>query len=120
MSCGARALLSHRAAAALWQITVRRIREVELTLVGRDTSSRPGIRIYCVRSLHRADRRRRSGMWVTSPARTLLDLGSLLSERAFEQAVAEARARRLVSMSELHAVLARAPRRHGAAARASC
>jgi very-short-patch-repair endonuclease len=40
----------------------------------------------------------------------------VLTPRALEQALAEARARRLVTRGALHAALARAPRRHGSAA----
>ncbi len=114
--CGPGALLSHRSAGAAWRMPVPAIREVEVSLVGRDIPSRPGIRIYRVETLHARDARRYAGLPLTSPARTLLDLGAVLTPRGLEQAVADARARRLVSETELHAVLARAPAKRGAAA----
>jgi len=116
LACGPGAVLSHRSAAALWQLPTKGAREVEVTLVARRPASRPGIRIYCVPSLASRDRRRHAGLALTAPARTLLDLGTLLSPRALEQAVAEARARRLVSSGVLLAALDRAPKRRGAAA----
>ena len=116
LAIGPDSLLSHRTAATVWQLPVQAIADVELSLVGRRPSGRPGIRIYRVETLHFRDRRRHAGLALTAPARTLLDLGAVLTPRGLEQAVAEARTRRLVSNSELHAALARAPNRHGAAA----
>lgn len=54
-------------------------------------------------------------MRVTAPARTLLDLAEVVSSRELERAVAEAQVRGLVRISQLHAAIARAPGRHGAA-----
>ncbi len=116
LSSGAGALLGHRSAATVWRMPVPAIDDVEVSLVGRDVPSRPGIRFYRLESLDSRDRRRHAGLALTSPARTLLDLGAVLTERGLEQAVADAQARRLVSTTDLRAALARAPRRHGASA----
>jgi very-short-patch-repair endonuclease len=116
LACGPAAVLSHRSAAAVWQMPVRALRDVEVSLIAREPSPRPGIRVHRVPSLDPRDRRRRSGLTLTAPARTLLDLGALLAPRALEQALAEALAHRLLSQRDLQAALARAPRRRGAAA----
>jgi len=116
LACGQEAILSHRAAAGVWELPVAAFRKVEVSVIGREPASRPGVRVYRVRALDPRDRRKHAGLALTSPARTLLDLGSVLTPRGLEQAVAEARARRLVSTTELHAVLARAPAKRGAAA----
>lgn len=116
LASGVDALLSHRSAAKVWLMPVPAISTVEVSLVGRDIPSRPGISFHRIPSLGSKDRRRHAGLALTSPARTLLDLGAVLTPRGLEQAVADARARRLVPPRELQAALARAPRRHGASA----
>ena len=110
------AILGHRSAGALWTMPVRPGPEVELTLVGGSRTHRPGIRVYRVPELHPRDVRRHKGFPVTAPARTLLDLATVISPQALEQATAEAIARRLVSRTALEEALARSPRRHGAKA----
>jgi len=89
---------------------------VELSLIGCERRPRPGIRSYGVSALDPRDLRRREGLALTAPARTLLDLGAVLSPRNLEQALAEARALRLVTPGAIQAALERAPRRHGTAA----
>jgi very-short-patch-repair endonuclease len=52
---------------------------------------------------------------ITTPARTLLDLAAQLSTRELEQAVAQAERRNLLTRDKALALLARYPRRPGAA-----
>ena len=115
LACGESAVLSHRSAARLWRLPVREPAEVEITVAGRDVRQR-GIRIYRVAHLDPRDIRRQKGLPLTAPARTLLDLAAVIPRQTLEQAVAEALARRLTSMSALRDALERAPRRHGARA----
>jgi very-short-patch-repair endonuclease len=62
---------------------------------------------------------RRDGLPVTTPARTLLDLGRAADRAAFEDAVAEALRRRIVTRDSLREMVARHPRHRGAAALAA-
>lgn len=103
---GAGTAASHRAAAALWELegfregilecsTDRRIRRGELDLV-----------------IHRATLRRfevtsRGRIPVTTPARTLLDLGSVASPDAVERALEDALRKRLTTVSRLTSALER-------------
>ena len=109
-------VLSHEFGAALWSLIATPAGDVSVTVVGRKRASRPGIRVHCVDRLDRPDLRRHRGLAVTAPARTLLDLGSVVNSEVLAQAVAEAIARRLVSRSSLEGALERAPRRRGAKA----
>lgn len=88
---------------------------MEITVAGRDVRQR-GIHVRRVPNLHRRDIRRYKGLPLTAPARTLLDLAAVIPAQTLEQAVAEALARRLTSMTALRDALERAPRRNGAKA----
>jgi very-short-patch-repair endonuclease len=64
--------------------------EIHLSLPGPATRSRAGIRVHRRNRLAEADRSRHVDIPVTSPARTLIDLGSRLGEPELEAAVNEA------------------------------
>jgi very-short-patch-repair endonuclease len=72
-----------------------------------------GVRVYRTRRLDRLDTRRRDGVPVTAPARTLLDIAALLPERDLARAVEEAQVLRLVEPRALMTQLGRG--RRGAA-----
>jgi very-short-patch-repair endonuclease len=63
--------------------------------------------------LERRDVRRRHGLALTSPPRTILDLASLVDDYELERVVAEAQYRRLASEAELRAQLERNHGRRG-------
>jgi very-short-patch-repair endonuclease len=79
----------------------------------RHVKPRTRIRLDTVR--HR-DATTRDRTRVTTPARTLLDLGDVLTPRQHARAVQEAEVQRLVTLDVLHAEIARSPGR-GAGAR---
>jgi very-short-patch-repair endonuclease len=114
-ACGAAAVLSHRAAAALWGIMPWEDRAVDVTVLGAGTRTHEGIRVRRTSWLERRDVRVRDGIPVTSVPRTLLDLATQLSSRGLRRAVREAQAQRLVSMRELTDLLGRAGHRPGTA-----
>ena len=98
LACGAGAVVSHLSAATLFQLLPypAKPRPVDVTVPGgRDPARRAGIRIHCVGSLDRRDTRTLRGIPITAPARTLLDLGSILPPYLLERTVAEAEVRRL-------------------------
>lgn len=72
LAVGEGAVLSHHAAAALWEFPAVRPGAIDVTLPGCSARNRPGIRIHRVRDLHPADVTRRRDLPLTSPARTLL------------------------------------------------
>ena len=107
------AALSHRSAAVLWALLDPEEERAEVTLAGRGAHPREGLIVHRVSSLHRSDVRRRQGLPVTSPARTLLDLAGSEPQLILENALAEAKRRGLASDHEIGAAMKRAPGRAG-------
>jgi very-short-patch-repair endonuclease len=112
LACGEEALLSHASAAELWGFAAAPV-EVHVTVAGRRRDHLDGVRVHCVRALSMTEVRRRQGLPVTSPARTLLDFAEVAPLDELEQAVAEARRSGLVRDGELEAQVERSPGRHG-------
>lgn len=113
IACGPEAALSHRSAGQLWRVLPHAGILPEIT---RPPSARerPGIRVH--RSTIAADERDViDGIPVTSIHRTLLDLAGLLDRRRLERALNEAEVRRLTDRLSIPQLLARHPRRRGAA-----
>ncbi len=108
------ALISHASAAHVWGIRPDP-GCAEVTIIGRHTRSRPGIRAHRVDSLASRDVRRHHNIPLTSPARTLIDVAPALDDRELELALHEAVALKLLSVSRLRAALDDYPRRRGSA-----
>jgi very-short-patch-repair endonuclease len=89
---------------------------VTATIVGRKPAPRVGVRIHCVGALSQRDVRIRSGLTVTSPARTVIDFAADATTAELERAIADGLAQRFLSESELGAAIARAPSNHRGAA----
>jgi very-short-patch-repair endonuclease len=111
LACGPNAVLSHAAAAALWNLRRSEATIVDVTLPG--TGGRPrrkGIRIHRARNL---DGRTtvREGIPVTTPGRTILDLAATLDRRGIERLLDRAEHQRLGDVLSLDA-LARAHAGH--------
>ncbi len=91
LAYGKTALLSHGSAAALWGLARQRSRFIDITApTGRQGARRrEGIFIHRGR-LHREDRAVRTGIPVTTVARTLFDLAEFVSFKRLESAWEEA------------------------------
>jgi hypothetical protein len=107
LAAGDGAVASHRAAAALWGIEGFNKGTPELTVPRGKRFRRPAARIHESTDLHLAGVRRRDGIPVTDPARTLLDLARRLPENGLELAIESARRQHLTSWQELIATLTR-------------
>src|SRR4051794_11942212 len=107
------AVLSHRSAAGLWRMR-NTARRAEVT-VARHRGTRPGVQ-YHEAVLKSDEIAVVDGIPVTTPARTLLDLATVLTEQHLKAAFQEAEARRLTSPTSLDALLERYPGRRGTAA----
>ena len=108
--------LSHQAALAVWGVHGELGGRMHITVAGRQRGRIPGITVHRSAQLHPRDARRRHGIPLTAPARSLLDAAATLERGALARAVDDARVRRLVSDSQLADVVQRHPRRRGAAA----
>jgi hypothetical protein len=115
LAYGEGALLSHHPAAVLLSIRQPPVLPLHVTVPGRDVRGRDGIRMHTVARLDPADATRRHGIPVTSPARVLLDLATLVSPRELDRAVDEARVHRLVTDHTLDEQFSRYPTHAGAA-----
>jgi len=114
-SLGDDALLSHFAAAAHWELIDWDGRHPEVTVPRRGLKRRPGTRVHFSSAVDSRDVMRHKGIPVTSPARTLVDLAAVVSDKLLRTAVRRALARRLVSIRQLVATRRRLGPRRGAA-----
>jgi len=120
LSVGPGAVLSHDAAAAVWELRPRSAGPIDVTLASRDVRSRHGIRVHRVANLHRRERARLRDLPVTSPARTLLDLATTLTARDLARAVEQAELRHLTTHDDLtHFLTSRRSHRGAANLRAA-
>jgi very-short-patch-repair endonuclease len=113
LACGAGATLSHRSAAAIWGFSTEPGSWVDVTVSGREGGRRGGIRLHRTRSLDTKDVALRSGLPVTRPARTLIDLAATTNGRSLVRLVDEARIAAAVTDEELRTAIRRAPRGPG-------
>jgi very-short-patch-repair endonuclease len=114
LAIGQDAALSHLSAAQLYGLRPfnrNRGTWVDVSTT-RHVKPRRLIRLHTVRRLEATTR---DGIPTTTPARTLLDLGAVLTPRQHERAVHEAEVQRLVTIEALQAQLARSPGHHAAA-----
>ena len=108
LACGQGAVLSHRAAGALWG-WLRWDAAIDVTAAGNHTRS--NIRVHRSRTLHPEDITHHHGIPVTTPARTLLDLADVLDDASLDRAVNEARLQRQLDLDDLATLLTRSPGR---------
>ena len=98
LAVGNDAAVSHRSAAALWEILPPADEDVDVTVTRGHPRSRPGIRVHRTRRLEHS---LNAGVRVTTPLRTIQDLGSTVGSRDLERAIEEAQVRRLVTRQEV-------------------
>ena len=89
-ACGRDAVASHHDAAWVWNVGRSRVARFHVTVAARGRKAPRGVALHCVRQLHPEDVTEVEGIPVTSLARTLVDLGAVLSltqlRRTFEEA----------------------------------
>ena len=112
LAFGAHAVLSHGTAAAFWRIAAG-TPEIHLSMPNA-VRSREGIAVHPNARLDPRDIRRKHGLPLTSPSRTLLDLAAILSADELRKAVADALYLRLTSQGELERTLKRLKGHRGA------
>jgi Protein of unknown function (DUF559) len=89
--------------------------EVEVSVADRCCKSRAGLRVHRLQSIDRSERRRHDGLWIGSPARTILEVAATASVDEVAEVVNEGHGRRLFTPRELEAVLRRNRGRRGVA-----
>jgi very-short-patch-repair endonuclease len=116
LASGPDARLSHRDAAALWDLRATAHTRIDVSVPRSGVRSRPGLHVHCTAPWHPDDCAHRRGIPVTSVARTLLDLAEVVPARALRHAFEEAERLRLADVRAIEAVAARGHGRHGVGA----
>jgi very-short-patch-repair endonuclease len=106
-ACGPNALLSHWSAAELWGFVDRLEGRPHVTVIGRGTRRHRRIHVHTTTRLDPIDRRENEAIPVTAPARTLLDLASMLDEQRVRRAVRRALGIGKVTIRQIGLVLDR-------------
>jgi hypothetical protein len=104
---GFRAAASHRSAAALWELAGGRRTIVEITCPRWRRTKQNGLVVHETRALDGPDIADLRGIPVTTPERTLLDLGAVCHESVVEMALDKAEHRGLVTEASVRSTLAR-------------
>jgi very-short-patch-repair endonuclease len=111
LAAGPGALASHLAAARLWGLPGFQQAGAEVSIPRGRRYRRPRVRTHESTDLERDTPARRDDVPVTSPERTLLDLGRYVSDRRLARVVEAARRLDLVTWSSLTGVLVAHARR---------
>jgi very-short-patch-repair endonuclease len=114
LACGEHAFLSHHTAAFIWGLRKWHPADVEVSVAGRYRASSKGIRVHRIREIDRRELRHHEGLWVSSPARAVLEIAATLSPGEVAYAIDEGLARKVLNRRELDDVLARHRGRRGA------
>ncbi|MHB8657266.1 MAG: type IV toxin-antitoxin system AbiEi family antitoxin domain-containing protein [Solirubrobacteraceae bacterium] len=115
MAVGDDALVSHRAAAILWQLRHGELPAVDVTVPGRRPRRQAGIAIHRTRVLEAVDVVVLDGIRVTSAARTICDLAVSQPAAEVQAALTEALVRRRLTGAGLYEMIRRLGPRRGSA-----
>jgi Protein of unknown function (DUF559) len=99
--CGGEAALSHRSAAALWNIGAEARGQIDVSVRGATRVRREGLRVHRRPTLSPRDLITENRIPVTSPVRTLVDLATELGRIPLERAINEADKRDLIDPETL-------------------
>jgi very-short-patch-repair endonuclease len=113
LAAGRAAVLSHRDAAALWEIADFTGPDVEVTLPELGGRFRAGIRIHRTRRLPPVERSVVRGIPVTAVERTMLDLAAVIAPRHLRDAYVEGERKGLVDHDTMERILADGNGRRG-------
>jgi very-short-patch-repair endonuclease len=108
---GTEALISHRAAARLWELDGIKFEGIELTSAHRLRTKLQWLSPHQTDALPREMRRMKNGVPLTSPARTLVDLAGAVDDRTLQRALEYALRRRMVSVPAIRRILRFVPER---------
>lgn len=106
MACEPGAFLTGRSAAFYWGMRKTAPAPVEVSVVARYCASRDGITVRRIKTIDPCELRFREGLWVSSPARVVLEVAAVAPDE-LPAVLDEGLARRRITREELEAVLAR-------------
>jgi very-short-patch-repair endonuclease len=105
--CGEGSFVSHRSAAFVWGMRKTPPQEVEISVVGRECRSRQGVRVHRIGAIDRREVRREQGLWVSSPARAVLEVAAVGTKDELVDVIDAGLALRRFTPGDLKAVLTR-------------
>lgn len=108
LACGPGAVLSHRDAAALWNLRPSARRRIDVSTIRRGRQGPAGVELHRVRRLDPVDVTVRDGIRVTTVSRTLVDLAEVVDRAAAAKALHEAEVLRLLDVASVADAVARA------------
>ena len=112
LACGPSAVLSHRAALALWALRPKPSAPYDVTILAAGGLRRkPGIRLHCSRVLPPRDVTTVNAIPVTSVARTFLDYARTANAQQIRTAIEAAERLELFDGRAMHDLLDRSPGR---------
>lgn len=116
LACGHEAALGYRSAAALLELRSSSATRTEVVLASRSRRAHRDVRVYCHAGLQPDELTVRDGIPVTTVARTLLDLASVVSPHQLRRAVSQAEVLGVFDLAAVQTLLDRHPRHRGARA----
>ena len=116
LACGDGAVLSHRAALALWELIPAPGGEIDVSAAGRSRRRVAGVRFHGLRHLHPDDHTLIDGIPVTSLPRALLDHAPALHPQRLRTLLEQAQHRGLFNLLAFEALLTRTTGHHGTGA----
>ena len=105
--CGEGSFLSHRSAAFVWGMRKNSPAEVEISVVARERRSRNGIRVHRIRAIDQRELQREQGLWVSSPARAVLEVAAVGTRDELVDVIDAGLALRRFTPGDLKLVMAR-------------
>jgi very-short-patch-repair endonuclease len=115
LACGAGALLSHKSAGSLWGLLATAQAKVDVTIPGTSRDPYPGIRRHRTRHLDPEDIAVVDGIPITSLARTIVDLASVLRPQRCLEVIEEADRLEILDFAGLQRAIDRRPNVKGVA-----
>jgi very-short-patch-repair endonuclease len=115
LACGERTFISHHSAAFVWGLLKVPPPEVEASVVNRCCKSRNGLSVHRIKAVDERELRRHEGLWLSSPARAVLEVAAGASASEIGDMIDAGLAGRRLTPAGLEAVLKRHRGRRGAA-----
>jgi hypothetical protein len=115
LACGPGAALSHRSAAACWELLPSAASLIDVT-AALTRAGAPGIRLHRSRSLDARDTTTQRGIPITTIPRTLLDLAATVHASTLERALAQAQRAHLYDHRAITDLIARSNGHRGTGA----
>jgi Protein of unknown function (DUF559) len=113
LAYGPNAVLSHRSAAALWDLRPVPATKIDVTVPGTSRKSRRHVRVHRARRLDPEDVTEIDGIPVTTLARTLIDLAAVVYPETLVKAIEASERQQRFDLTAIDAAIARAPTRKG-------